>query len=161
MVVQLRLSKTLNQQQKNIHLLHKPFRRSCRSCGTLPSASPSTAGLGLPQMPLDAAIGRVLVFTPYRLGGCHGRQFWHTKLSCGVAVITFQSQHSKGTKQTLYSAHQSKKLRRKVECHDESGRTQPTFQLLNANNGHKLQKLPITKEACQKVGGHDRQQLLS
>jgi len=34
----------------------------------IPSASPSIAGLGLPEIPLDAAaIGRV--FAPYRPGG--------------------------------------------------------------------------------------------
>jgi hypothetical protein len=46
------------------------------------SASPYMAGLGLLLMPLDAAIGQV--FTPYHSGGCHGHQFWHTQLSCGV-----------------------------------------------------------------------------
>jgi hypothetical protein len=60
-------------------------------------------------------------------------------------------------KQTLYSAHRSDKLRRKVECHDESRKAQLTFELSNANNGQKLAKLPITKEACRKIGGHDRQ----
>jgi len=53
-----------------------------RSGGTVPSASPSTAGLGLPEMPLDAAIRRV--FAPYRPGGCHGHQFWSKKSSCGI-----------------------------------------------------------------------------
>ena len=37
--------------------------------GHAESVSPTAAGLGLPQMPLDAAIGRVLA--PYRPSGCH------------------------------------------------------------------------------------------
>jgi len=41
-----------------------------RSGSTMPSASPSTAGLGLPQMPLTAATGRV--YAPYRPSGRHG-----------------------------------------------------------------------------------------
>ena len=48
----------------------------------MPSASPSMAGLGLPYMPLDAAIGRV--FTPYCPSGRHGHQFQRKKSSCGV-----------------------------------------------------------------------------
>ena len=46
----------------------------------------------------------------------------------------------------LYSAHQSNKRCRQVECHNESRRTQLTFYLSNASNGQKLLKLPITKE---------------
>ncbi len=49
------------------------------------------------------------------------------KSSCGVVEITFRSWRSKITKRTLYSAHQSNKLCRKVERHDESGRTQLPF----------------------------------
>ena len=59
----------------------------------------------------------------------------------------------------LYSAHQSNKLRRQVECHDESGRTQLTFWLSNANNRQKSLKLSITTEDCQKVGTHERPKL--
>ena len=38
---------------------------------------------------LDAAIGPV--FALYRPGECHGHQFRHKKLSCGIVEITFQS----------------------------------------------------------------------
>jgi hypothetical protein len=69
------------------------------------------------------------------------------------SLYAFRSWHSKGTKWTLYSAHRSDKLRRKVEYHDESGRAQQTFYLSNANNGQKSLMLPITKEACRKVDG--------
>ena len=49
----------------------------------MPSALPSSAGLGLPySMPLDTAIGRV--FVPYHPGGRHGHQLLRIKLSCGV-----------------------------------------------------------------------------
>ena len=56
--------------------------------------------------------------------------------------------------------HRCRKLRKIVTLHDESGRAKLTFQLSNANNGQKLLKLPIPKEACQKVGAHECQQLL-
>ena len=46
----------------------------------------------------------------------------------------------KGTKRTLYSAHQNNKLRRQVKCH-----AQLTFYLSTANKGQKSFKLPITK----------------
>jgi hypothetical protein len=32
----------------------------------------------------------------------------------------------------------SNKLRRNIKCHDESGKTQLSFELSNANNGQKL-----------------------
>jgi hypothetical protein len=49
----------------------------------MPSALPSSAGLGLPySMPLDTTIGRV--FVPYHPGGHHGHQFLRIKLSSGV-----------------------------------------------------------------------------
>jgi hypothetical protein len=44
-----------------------------------------------------------------------------------------------------------------VTLHDESGRAQLTFLLSIANNGQKLLMLPIPKEACQKLGAHERQ----
>ncbi len=58
-VFQLRLCTTNNQQQKKMQVIRWLFRWPCGSGGAVPSASPSTAGLGLPQMPLDAAIRRV------------------------------------------------------------------------------------------------------
>ncbi len=76
-------------------------------------------------------------------------------------AISFRSQRSKGTKRTLYSRHRCRKLHKIVTLHDESGRAQLTFQLSNANNGQKSLKLPIPKEACQKLGAHERQQLPS
>jgi hypothetical protein len=39
-------------------------------------------------MPLDAAIGQLIA--PYRLGGCHGHQFWRKKLSCGIVKSLFE-----------------------------------------------------------------------
>ena len=53
------------------------------------SASPSTAGLGLPEMPLEAAIGRL--FAPYHLGGRHGHQFRSKKSSCGIVKSLFEA----------------------------------------------------------------------
>jgi len=47
------------------------------------------AGLGLPEMLLDAAIGQV--FVPYCPGGHHGQRFWHKKLSCGVVKLLFEA----------------------------------------------------------------------
>jgi hypothetical protein len=67
-------------------------------------------------MPLNTMIGQV--FIPYRPGGRQGLRFLRIKSSCGVVEIAFRSKRSKGTKQTLYLAHQSDKLRRKVERHD-------------------------------------------
>jgi hypothetical protein len=64
-------------------------------------------------MPLDAAIGQL--FAPYRLGGLHGHQFRRKKSSCGIVKSLFEASIKKGTKRTLYSAHQSDELRRKVE----------------------------------------------
>jgi hypothetical protein len=55
----------------------------------VPSASPSMAGLGLPYMPLDAAIGRV--FTPYCPSGRHGHRFQRKKSSCGVVKLLFEA----------------------------------------------------------------------
>jgi len=55
----------------------------------VPSALPSTAGLELPKMPLDAAIGQV--FAPYRPSGRHGHQFWRKKSSCGVVKSLFEA----------------------------------------------------------------------
>ena len=55
----------------------------------------------------------------YCTGGRHGHQFQLQKLSCGV-VKSLSEASSKGTKRTLYSAHQSDKLRIKVEHHDLS-----------------------------------------
>jgi hypothetical protein len=40
------------------------------------------------------------------------------KIELWRCEIAFRSYRSKGTKQTLYSAHRSDKLRRKVEQHD-------------------------------------------
>jgi hypothetical protein len=40
-------------------------------------------------MPLDAAVGRL--FTPYRLGGRHGHQFWRKKSSCGIVKSLFKA----------------------------------------------------------------------
>jgi hypothetical protein len=67
-------------------------------------------------MPLDATTGRL--FAPYRLGGRHGHQFRRKKSSCGVVKSLFEASIKKGTKRTLYSAHQSNELRRKVEHHN-------------------------------------------
>jgi len=55
----------------------------------VPSALPSTAGLGLPEMPLDAAIGPV--FAPYCPGGCHKHRFCRKKLSCAVVKLLFEA----------------------------------------------------------------------
>ena len=55
----------------------------------MPSTLPSTAGLGLPEMPLDAAIGQV--FIPYCPGGRHGHRFWRKKSSCGVVKLLFEA----------------------------------------------------------------------
>ena len=52
-----------------------------------------TAGLGLPYVPSDAAIGQV--FAPYRPGGHHGHQFWFKKLSCGVVNRCFKARIQK------------------------------------------------------------------
>ena len=73
-------------------------------------------GLGLPQMPLDAAIGRL--FAPYRPCGHHGHRFWRTKSSCGIVKSLFHASFQKGNNRTLYSAHRSDKLRRQVKHHD-------------------------------------------
>jgi hypothetical protein len=62
-----------------MQLIRWPFPWPCGSDGTVPSASPSTAGLGLPEMPLDATIGRV--FAPYRPSGRHGHRFRRKKSS--------------------------------------------------------------------------------
>jgi hypothetical protein len=72
-----------------MHILHEPFRSPCGSGGTEPSALPSMAGLGLPEMLLNAVIGPV--FALYHPNGRHGRQFWRKKSSCGVVEIAFQS----------------------------------------------------------------------
>jgi hypothetical protein len=70
-------------------------------------------------MPLEAAIGRVLA--PYRPGGCY------MVIDVGVksqVVALWKSlseasvQKARNTKRTLYSAHRSNKLRRKVERND-------------------------------------------
>jgi len=55
----------------------------------VPSTPPSAAGLGLPEMPLDAAIGRL--FAPYCPNGRHGHQFWRIKLSCGVVISLIEA----------------------------------------------------------------------
>ena len=72
-----------------MQLIRWPFRWPCGSGGTVPSASPSTAGLGLPEMPLDAAIGRV--FAPYRPSGRHGHRYRRKKSSCGVVKSLFEA----------------------------------------------------------------------
>jgi len=72
-----------------MQLILCPFRWPCGSEGTVPSASTSTAGLGLPEMPLDATIGRL--FAPYRPSGCHGHRFRRKKLSCGVVKLLFEA----------------------------------------------------------------------
>ena len=74
---------------KKLNLLREPFRWPCGSGGTVPSASPSTAGLGLPEMPLDAAIGQVVA--PYCPSGRHGHRFWRKKSSCGVVKLLFEA----------------------------------------------------------------------
>jgi hypothetical protein len=74
---------------EKMHLLCWPFRWPCGSGGAVPSALPSTAGLGLPYMPLDAAIGRV--FVPYCPGGRHGHQFWRKKSRSGVVKLLFEA----------------------------------------------------------------------
>ena len=79
-----------NQWKKKMHLPCCPFWWLCRSGGTAPSASPSTAGLGLPKMPLDAAIGPP-VFAPYCPNGCHSHQFCRKKLSCAVVKLVFEA----------------------------------------------------------------------
>jgi len=66
-------------------------------------------------MPLDATIGRVFVL--YCHDGCHGHQFWREKLSCGFVKSLFEAS-AKKTQTTLYSAHQSDKLCRKMARHD-------------------------------------------
>jgi len=58
------------------------------------SASPSLAGLGLPKMPLNTMIGPV--FALYCPCGCHGHQFRHKKLSCGVVESLFEASGKKG-----------------------------------------------------------------
>ena len=65
-----------------MQLIRWPFRWPCGSGGKVPSASSSTAGLGLPLMPLDAAIRHV--FTPYRPSGCHGHQFCRVAYRVGI-----------------------------------------------------------------------------
>jgi hypothetical protein len=65
-----------------MQLIRWPFRWPCGSGGKVPSASSSTAGLGLPLMPLDAAIGQV--FTPYRPSGRHGHQFCRVAYRVGI-----------------------------------------------------------------------------
>jgi len=50
-------------------------------------------------MPLDAAIGKV--FTPYCPGGCHGHQYWHTQLSCGVRKFFSEASILKAQKMPL------------------------------------------------------------
>ena len=55
--------------------------------------------------------------------GCHhwannGHRFWRKKSSCGVVKSLFKASIKKGTKRTLYSAHQSNELCRKVEHHN-------------------------------------------
>ncbi len=72
-----------------MQLICWPFRWPCGSGGTVPSASPSAAGLGLPKMPLDAAIGRV--FALYRPSGRHGLRFRRKKSSCGVVKLLFEA----------------------------------------------------------------------
>jgi hypothetical protein len=51
------------------------------------NASPMTAGLGIPYMPSDTAIGQV--FAPYYPGGRHSHQFLLKKLSCGIVKPLF------------------------------------------------------------------------
>ena len=53
------------------------------------SASPSTAGLGLPQMPLDATIGQV--FAPYCPSRRHGHRFRRKKSSYGIVKLLFEA----------------------------------------------------------------------
>ena len=48
-----------------------------------------------------------------------------------------------------------------MTLHDESGRAQQCCWLLNANNGQKSIKLPITKEACRKVVFHETQKTIA
>jgi hypothetical protein len=74
-------------------LLRKPFQWPCRSGGTVPNASPSTVGLGLPYKPLDTAIGRV--FVPYHPGGRHSHRFRRKKSSCGVVKSLFEASAKK------------------------------------------------------------------
>ncbi len=72
-----------------MQLIRWPLRWPCGSEGTVPSASPSEAGLGLPEIPLDAAIGRL--FAPYRPSGRHGHRFRRKKLSYGVVKLLFEA----------------------------------------------------------------------
>ncbi len=72
-----------------MHLLREPCRLPCGTAGTVPSTSRSTAGLGLRQMPLDAAIGRL--FALYCPGGRHGHRFCRKKSSCGVVKSLFKA----------------------------------------------------------------------
>ena len=83
----------------------------------MPSTSPSTAGLGLPWMPLNAAIG--LVFAPYCPSGGHGHRFWPKKSSCGIVKLLFELAFKRHETDPLLSCfHRSDKLCRKVEHHD-------------------------------------------
>ena len=67
---------------------------------------------------------------------------------CETAVLKLAF---KVTKQTLYSAHRSNKLRRNVESHGSSRRDQLSFQPSNIDNGQKLVKLPITMKLVKKL----------
>jgi hypothetical protein len=51
--------KKSKKEKKINQLLRGPFQWPCGSGGTMPSMSTSTAGLVLPEMPLEAAIGQV------------------------------------------------------------------------------------------------------
>jgi len=54
----------------------------------MPSASPSTTGLGLPWMPLNAATGPV--FAPYSPSRSHDHRFCRKKSCCGVVKSLFE-----------------------------------------------------------------------
>ena len=101
-------------------------------------------------MPLYVAIRQV--FTLYRPGGCHVKN-----LGCGIVKSLSEA--------SVQNANNgpSTQLIEATSCIDRSNAMMKaeelcqlsSFQTLTTDK--KTLKLPITKEACRKVGGHDRQ----
>jgi hypothetical protein len=105
-------------------------------------------------MPLDAAIGRL--FAPYRPSGRHGHQFWRKKSSCGIVKSLFKASVQKARNGP------STQLIKATSCVERSNATiKPKSTANFLAIGQQSLKLPIPKEACQKIGGRDRQYLLS
>ena len=94
---------------------------------------------------LDVAIRQV--FTPYRPGRRHGHQCWRQNrvvalCNCIPKLALKKAQNRLSTQLIKVTS-----LVKKVEYHDLSQRARLSFQLSNTNNGQKLLKLLITKEA--------------